>query len=72
MFWRFFICCTRYVFFRICLHQKHSWQRHAKILAKVSWVEIMNIAINARFLCRLFAICENGNDIKLPLTIENV
>lgn len=32
----------------------------------------MNIAINAHILCRLFAICENGNDIKLPLTIEKV
>lgn len=54
----------------VCI--KNSCQRHAKILAKVSWVEIMNIAINACFLCRLFAICENGNDIKLPLTIESV
>lgn len=32
----------------------------------------MNIAINAHFLCGLFAICENGNDMKLPLTIEKV
>lgn len=47
-------------------------QRHAKILTKFCWAEIMNIAINAHFLCGLFAICENGNDMKLPLTIEKV